>query len=992
MKTLLQKINFSLFFFFVFSVVPTFATDYYVDGVNGNNSNTGLSEGSALASIQNAADLTNPGDIVFIKNGTYQDVKGNSKGHATVLTLTRSGSANGGYITYKNFPGHKPKLSAVNCVWGCVEIYASYIKFDGIELVGTNADITYDYAKSVFDEYVAGGRDWNKIGKVNINGLVVNGVDHVYVSNCIIRDFSGGGMAIERDDYVYIENNIVYNNCWYMMYAGSGISLFHSRDIDTNTTDYKNFIRGNTVYNNECLIPWASGTQPYKLSDGNGIIIDNNTNSQIKATPYNGRTLVENNISFNNGGGGVHGYTCANVDIINNTAYNNGSTLGYADIDAQSCTNSRVINNIMYGRTGGNCNGNDANVIYDYNIYFKGSVKKSGSHDKTVDPKFVQLPTITSGKADASTANFRLQSTSPAINNGSNIAGQFTPKDILGVARPVGFSTDMGAYEYPTVIPRTEMNIKQGTTDILDNTGTFDFGDVSSTSPKIVTFTIQNIGDLALNLTGIPKVVVTGTGFSVETDAPATVAANGSATFQVKLTPVAVGVYSGTISIANDDADENPYNFAITGYGYDGTKALQTITFNALPIKVIGGADFNPGATSSLGLPVSYSSSNTGVATIVAGQIHLVNPGTTTITASQPGDAITNPAKNVTQLLTVTPVLPPPGTNMISNPTFDVNTTGWTFANKAGGAATVTSVAQPGYTTNVGNVIITNLGTGSATDNIQLSTNVFVVKDRNYLITFTASADAPRNIRLNFLLNASPWSTIFSRNTIPVTTTATNFGPYFWTSTYTGSISFRFFLGGSAIPVYLDNVQMIEEADVLPIDLLSFNANLTGNNVLLNWATSQEVNAKEFGIEKSTDGRNFSYIGTIAAKNTGNGSHYSFIDYNVSDGHLFYRLKLVDKDGAFKSSKIVSIKKGLIVETGIKVFPNPVASYCLVSYPVAHKNASLSIIRLDGKKVGDYNIVPGSSQRSIDLAGLSNGYYIMVYKNNQQTISSRFIK
>ncbi len=577
MKTLFCKTNFIVLLFAIFSVVPTFATNYYVDGVNGNNSNTGLSEISALASIQNAADLTNPGDVVFIKNGTYSDVTYNSAYHYTVLTVTRSGSANGGYITYKNFPGHKPKLSAVNCVWGCVEIYASYIKFDGIELVGTNADITYDYAKSVFDEYVAGGRDWNKIGKVNINGLVVKGVDHVYVSNCIVRDFSGGGMAIERDDYVYIENNIVYNNCWYMMYAGSGISLFHSRDIDTNTTDYKNFIRGNTVYNNECLIPWASGNQPYKLSDGNGIIIDNNTNSQIKnpsVPPYNGRTLIENNISFNNGGGGVHGYTCANVDIINNTAYNNGSTLGYADIDAQSCTNSRIINNIMYGRTGGNCNGNDANVIYDYNIYFNGSVKKSGSHDKTIDPKFVQLPTITSGKADASIANFRLQSTSPAINNGSNIAGQFSANDILGVARPVGFSTDMGAYEYPTVITVPEMNVKQGTTDIPDNTGSFNFGQVAPTLPKIVTFTIQNIGNQTLNLTGTPKVVVTGTGFTLETDAPATVSAGGTATFQVKLAPTTLGVYSGTISIANDDADENPYNFAIRSSIENGFKDL----------------------------------------------------------------------------------------------------------------------------------------------------------------------------------------------------------------------------------------------------------------------------------------------------------------------------------------------------------------------------------------------------------------------------------
>jgi len=981
-----MKKNTTLTFLLIFILfsLKVFSTNYYVSSLTGNNGNPG-SLAQPFATIQFAANLTNPGDTVFIMNGTYNPI---SNFNQSIVTISRSGTP-GNYITYKAYPGHTPKLQLLTGlsfqIWRAVAIDASYIIVEGIEIEGTNQSLNYADAYQTWQDYENNIKDWNKISMYNCGSISIGGradAHHVIVRNCTIHD-TGGGIGGFNCDYTTIENNLVYNTCWYSMYAGSGISILDPKSIDAVTT-YKIFIRNNIVHNNKTLIPWE---RINALSDGNGIILDVNVGNGTTTFPYVGRYLVENNVSYNNGGGGVHAYKCAHVDIINNTAYNNGTVVGYPEIDANQCSDVKIYNNIMYARGAGtNCNGNDANTIYNYNVYFNGTSYKNGPNDKTADPKFVN-------RAFDATANFQLQNTSPAINNGSVTAGQFSANDILGIARPVGFSSDMGAYEYPTVIPRPEMNIKQGTTDISDNTGTFDFGDVASTSPKIVTFTIQNLGDLVLNLTGTPKVSVTGTGFSVETDAPATISANGSATFEVKLTPVTVGVYSGTISIANDDADENPYNFAITGYGYDGTKALQTITFNALPIKVTGDADFNPGAISSVGLPVSYSSSNTGVATIVAGQIHLVNPGTATITATQPGDANTNPAKSVSQLLTVTPVLPPPGTNMITNPTFDVNTTGWTFANKAGGAATVTSVAQPGYTTNVGNVTITNLGTSNSNaDNIQLSTNVFVVKDRNYLITFTASADAARNIRLNFLLNASPYSTIFSRNTIGVTTTPTNFGPYFWTSTYTGSIAFRFFLGGSTIPVYLDNVQMTEEAIVLPIGLQLFNANLTGNNVLLNWATSQEVNAKEFGIEKSTDGTSFYGIGTIAAKNANNGYHYSFTDYNVSDGQLFYRLKLVDKDGSFKSSKIVSIKKGLIVETGIKVFPNPVASYAQVSYPIALKNATLSIIRGDGKKVGDYTIVPGSTQRNVDISGLSNGFYIMVYKNNQQVFTSRFIK
>jgi hypothetical protein len=63
----------------------------------------------------------------------------------------------------------------------------------------------------------------------------------------------------------------------------------------------------------------------------------------------------------------------------------------------------------------------------------------------------------------------------------------------------------------------------------------------------------------------------------------------------------------------------------------------QTITFNPFLPKHLGDADFDPGATASSGLPVSYSSNNSAVATIVNGKVHIVGVGTATITASQSG-------------------------------------------------------------------------------------------------------------------------------------------------------------------------------------------------------------------------------------------------------------------------------------------------------------------------------------------------------------------
>jgi hypothetical protein len=79
----------------------------------------------------------------------------------------------------------------------------------------------------------------------------------------------------------------------------------------------------------------------------------------------------------------------------------------------------------------------------------------------------------------------------------------------------------------------------------------------------------------------------------------------------------------------------------------------QTITFGPLANAIYGDADITLGASASSGLVVSYSSSNTAVATVAGNVLTIVGVGTTTITASQLGDASYNPAPNVLQNITV---------------------------------------------------------------------------------------------------------------------------------------------------------------------------------------------------------------------------------------------------------------------------------------------------------------------------------------------------
>jgi len=81
--------------------------------------------------------------------------------------------------------------------------------------------------------------------------------------------------------------------------------------------------------------------------------------------------------------------------------------------------------------------------------------------------------------------------------------------------------------------------------------------------------------------------------------------------------------------------------------------ATQTITFDTIPTKAISDAAFDLTATASSNLPLSYTSSNTDVATISGSTVTIVGKGTTTITASQEGNNIYDVATAVEQILRV---------------------------------------------------------------------------------------------------------------------------------------------------------------------------------------------------------------------------------------------------------------------------------------------------------------------------------------------------
>ncbi len=116
-----------------------------------------------------------------------------------------------------------------------------------------------------------------------------------------------------------------------------------------------------------------------------------------------------------------------------------------------------------------------------------------------------------------------------------------------------------------------EIGLKQGITNLADG-GSIHFGNVNLGTMGSREFVIENTGSVALHLTGIlPDVVVKGgtnpDDFILFQPGTDTISPFGSTTFVVAFVPGGTGPRSCTISIASDDADENPYDLTLTGSG-----------------------------------------------------------------------------------------------------------------------------------------------------------------------------------------------------------------------------------------------------------------------------------------------------------------------------------------------------------------------------------------------------------------------------------------
>ena len=310
----------------------TCVKNYYIS-TSGNDSNDGSSD-LPWRTLQHADSVPRAaGDCINVAPGSYSGMtisRGGNAATSTGYVVYRCQTLDGCTINGNASPNHNDGFSLS---YGASAV-ANYVMIDSFFIVGPG---------SAGGPYGWGINTWN--GSRNYVSS-----HHVWALNNIIYNFSEAGISMLTSEYFYTIHNTIYQNAGSTCDAqGSGIAYVTPRVVPNymptaddqvnpnpligsfvntvtapagaGSTFFHNVVEWNVTYNN-ALTQCGTASSPYN-TDGNGIILDTFGTYNGNSIEYVNQTLVAFNVTYNNGGGGIHIFSSEYVTVTNNSCFNN---------------------------------------------------------------------------------------------------------------------------------------------------------------------------------------------------------------------------------------------------------------------------------------------------------------------------------------------------------------------------------------------------------------------------------------------------------------------------------------------------------------------------------------------------------------------------------------------------------------------------------------------------------------------------------------------
>lgn len=187
-------------------------------------------------------------------------------------------------------------------------------------------------------------------------------------------------------------------------------------------------------------------------------------------------------------------------------------------------------------------------------------------------------------------------------------------------------------------------------------------------------------------------------------------------------------------------------------------------------------------------------------------------------------------------------------------------------------------------------------------------------------------------------------------------------------------------------------------AGPLPIKLTSFDVSLINKKITASWTSSAELNASHYVVQRSTDGVEFTNAGIVFTEgNSTTTRSYSFRDpiSTNTKGVIYYRLKMVDTDGAFELSAIRLVKLGESDgKLELQAFPNPVVREVRITIPESWQNKQVvyELYTTDGQLLKRFLNKSATQTEVINMEYYQPGSYVVKALNDKEMASQRIIK